>query len=110
MAQTRSAKRTTEEAARTDDLVKIGRIHDELNSAVAQWIRRSTDDPSVPWSEVMRVAMDKGGLTAHDIKRIVRMSGSTISRWRSGDVEPHDVVRRLSGQRIADFIGSRPVD
>ncbi|MCK1325389.1 hypothetical protein IVA94_31895 [Bradyrhizobium sp. 156] len=65
---------------------------------------RASKDPSVPWEDVVRLVVDDLKISPDQLRLIAKVSLSTISRWRSGDAEPHLMMRGYIGESLAKYI------
>lgn len=71
---------------------------------LASIIERASKDSSIPWEDVVRLVVDDLKISPDQFRLIAKVSLSTISRWRSGDAEPHLMMRGYIGESLAKYI------
>jgi hypothetical protein len=56
-----------------------------------------------PWNEVIEWAITDGRLTTKQLRQALAVSESTISRWRSGEVAPHPLMRKAGAKKLEEL-------
>ncbi|WP_338695234.1 hypothetical protein V5279_03825 [Bradyrhizobium sp. 26S5] len=86
------------------DFVEAASAQRAASTRLASIIERASKDPSVPWEDVVRLVVDDLKISPDQFRLIAKVSLSTISRWRSGDAEPHLMMRGYIGESLAKYI------
>lgn len=71
-----------------------------------QYLHSALQHSDVPWSNIMEVTVNEGKVTKEQIRRALGVSSSTISRWLSGEAEPHHLMKPESIKRLISLIGT----
>jgi hypothetical protein len=76
----------------------------ELSDQLATIIRSLSKDEKVAWADVITWVVDGLKIEPDQLRLIARVSLSTISRWRSGESEPHSLLRESIGEALSLYV------
>lgn len=87
-----------------EDFAKAASMQKDLSARLASIVQRASKDPTVPWDQIVRLVIDVLKIPPEQLRLIAKVSLSTISRWRSGDAEPHIMMREYIGASVAEYL------
>jgi DNA-binding transcriptional regulator YiaG len=87
-----------------EDFVQAASVQRELSTRLASIVERASKDESVPWDKTVQFIIEALNISPEQLRLIAKVSLSTISRWRSGDAEPHMMMRAYIGAAVAEHL------
>lgn len=75
--------------------------------SVVKYLQLAADQPDEPWSKVIDAAICDANVPQDRLRRALGVSASSISRWRSGEAEPHALMKREAIHQIIKLLQTR---